>query len=300
MKRAILFALIILAALQGTAQKLPNWVNDKPTPTNDTYLYVVESGIGQTELEARNMAIAEVFRTTAMRIGQPFNSKEIFRALQNGRDYGVIAAQYDIPINKVCEYVDKTETPYRVYILCQVAKSGAIRPLFDDFNECYKGSYEPLYVDELSVYCDGKQLMDSDIRKLFANNNSKSYRHYDVACRFENASYSNAGLLGFGITGGVLMISGLMVMGFNDSGADVNSHNYNEEMKGFHIGVGMAVTGTVLYITGLCWKPMMRLLGKAEIRKAVNLYNKGKMYSQSSLEIEYGLTGNGVFLSFSF
>lgn len=136
--RAILAFLLAQLAFSGMAQKLPDWIVNKPRPTNNTYLYVVESATGQNEMQARNRAIAEVFRSTAMRIGQPFDSEEINRALQRGTEYYVISSQYNIPINKVCEYTDNKTSPCRVYVLCQVAKAGNIIVDFDySFNGCH-------------------------------------------------------------------------------------------------------------------------------------------------------------------
>ena len=100
-RRSLLTLLLVLMGFVSFAQKLPDWITNKPTPTNNTYLYVVESATGQTEMQARNRAIAEVFRSTAMRIGQPVDSEEINRALQRGTEYYVISSQYNVPINKV-------------------------------------------------------------------------------------------------------------------------------------------------------------------------------------------------------
>lgn len=107
-----------------------------PSPENDSYVYVMESAVGSTESEAKNDAIAEVFRSTAMRIGQPFESAEINNALQNGTEYSVIAHQYNIPINKVCEYSEKSGGGYKVYILCQVARSALVSAQWSDFRGC--------------------------------------------------------------------------------------------------------------------------------------------------------------------
>lgn len=139
MKRPILLTLVIaLMALASFAQEKPGWIYNKPTPTNSSYLYVVESATGTSELEARNQAFARVFQSTAIRLGQPINSDEINRAVQSGKDFNVISAQYNIPINKVCEYTEKNAGGYRVYILCQAARAGNIVVDFDyEFNGCY-------------------------------------------------------------------------------------------------------------------------------------------------------------------
>ena len=87
MKKTIITIVLTLMAIVSFSQKLPDWIINKPSPTNSTYLYVVESATGQTEMQARNRAIGEVFRSTAMRIGQPFDSEEINLALQRGTEY---------------------------------------------------------------------------------------------------------------------------------------------------------------------------------------------------------------------
>lgn len=136
MQKSILIVILLLLGLASFAQEKPEWIYHKPTPENSSYLYVVESATGRTEDEARNKATAEVFRTTAMRIGQPFNSGEINAALQSGKGYNVIASQYNIPINKVCEYSENQSNEYKVYILCQVAAAGNTMVQWSDFNKC--------------------------------------------------------------------------------------------------------------------------------------------------------------------
>lgn len=47
MNKRIAFTVVLaLFTLSVTAQKLPDWIINKPTPTNSTYLYVVESATG--------------------------------------------------------------------------------------------------------------------------------------------------------------------------------------------------------------------------------------------------------------
>ena len=136
-KRLLLTFVLTLLAIVSFAQDKPGWIYNKPKPSNNSYLYVVESATGTTELSARNQAFARIFQSTAMRLGQPIDSDEINRAVQSGTDFNVISSQYNIPINKVCEYTEKVKDSYRVYILCQVAKAGNIVVEFDyDFNGC--------------------------------------------------------------------------------------------------------------------------------------------------------------------
>jgi len=336
MNKRIAFTFVFaLFTLSVAAQKLPDWIINKPSPTNNTYLYVVESATGQTEMQARNQAIAEVFRSTAMRIGQPIDSEEINRALQRGTEYYVISSQYNVPINKVCEYTDNKTSPCRVYVLCQVAKAGNIRVEFDDFNACYEGANtvvadEALYADGFTISKNGKKLGDHEIRTLFANSNS--YSLYDEGMRVADKDFYTAhGLaVGFGaagiIVGGIFQGVFWPLYGEKNNSAkemkhklDANSYNhyaytydeykylYEEELSKATKYKNIAIDGLWLIGGGIAMIVAENLMekaiissGKAKIRKAVNLYNNGRMYSQSDIELDYGLTGNGVFLTLSF
>lgn len=140
MKKRISFTIaVVLMSMALFAQDKPGWIYSKPKPSNNTYLYVVESATGSTEIDARNQTFARVLQSTAMRLGQPINSDEINMAVQSGKSFEVISSQYNIPINKVCEYAEKTKEGYRVYILCQVAKSGNT---FADFDYGFGGCYD--------------------------------------------------------------------------------------------------------------------------------------------------------------
>lgn len=137
-KRYILILILALITVSAYAQEKPGWVYNKPKPSNNTYLYTVEVATANTEREARSQAFARVLYSTAMRLGQPINSDEINRAVQSGKDFSVISAQYNIPINKVCEYGERNKDGYRVYLLCQVAKTGNSIVEFDyDFEGCF-------------------------------------------------------------------------------------------------------------------------------------------------------------------
>ena len=154
MKRTVLLLLAAgfacIAAAQNTER--PGWTYNTPKAGNSTYVYVVERGGGTTVNEAINNALAKVLRTTMMRIGAVVSWDEVNNALQNGTDWGTVAMKYNIPVNKVCECVEqKTEKGYRVSVLCQVAKSGAVYPDFDEFTAC----------NDTKKYSDGAALLKS-------------------------------------------------------------------------------------------------------------------------------------------
>lgn len=140
MKKRISIILLTLCcmgiAVAQTGDR-PGWTMQTPKAGNSTYMYVVERATGTTFQDATNNAILKVFRTTMMRIGSVVSWDEVNGAIQKGTDWGTVAMQYNIPINKVCDYSEKTKGDgYMVWILCQVAKSGAVYPDFEEFSSC--------------------------------------------------------------------------------------------------------------------------------------------------------------------
>ena len=140
MKKIFTLTLLLASVCCAMAQQntnRPGWTYNTPKAGNNTYVYVVERGGGTTVNEAINNALLKVLRTTMMRIGAVVSWDEVNSSLQQGTDWGTVAMKYNIPVNKVCECVEqKTEKGYRVAVLCQVAKNGAVYPDFDEFTGC--------------------------------------------------------------------------------------------------------------------------------------------------------------------
>lgn len=139
----LFFVLLMVIPIFSIAKSIskpeyrPDWCYQTPQPENSTYLYVVEHGVGLSQRDAINQAIARVFQNTANRIGQFVSTDEINRAVQEGTNYNVIGRNLKIPINKVCEFsFQNKRKEWEVYVLCQVAKSGNINPIFDIPNLC--------------------------------------------------------------------------------------------------------------------------------------------------------------------
>lgn len=129
--RYVLLVVMILALQSVQAQSRPAWTVKLPKAENSTYIYVCEVAIAGLEKDARSQAIARVFQTTAMRLGIAFDAQQVFEAVQRGTDITVISQQYNIPIYKVCEYVEQIGFKYKAYVLCQVAATGNVTPSFD-------------------------------------------------------------------------------------------------------------------------------------------------------------------------
>lgn len=107
-------------------------MKELPKPSNETYIYVRESGEGKTVDEAMAQAMVRVFQNTANRLGQPFDSQKVTAALLSGTDYKTISAQYNVPVNRVGIYNTRLDNGnYWVYVLCQVAAMGDVEPQWD-------------------------------------------------------------------------------------------------------------------------------------------------------------------------
>ena len=143
MKKLLLFLLVVACTpFALLAQELPEWITKKPRPANNTYLYVVERGVGATEMEARNRAMGLVYRSTIERLALPINLASINEAINNGSNYGEQSEAMNVPVNKVCEYIQQEATQHAVYVLCQVAQYGNIPTQFTAFTHCNQSVQE--------------------------------------------------------------------------------------------------------------------------------------------------------------
>jgi len=146
---------------------------------------------------------------------------------------------------------------------------------------------DPLYVDGWTIYRDGKELSDNEIRILFAN--TESYNLYVNGMKKKDGGtlYTWMIILGSGSVGGG-------VGGFiGGSLADSQSISYNTEY--WLIGGGLAAIGI-----GWLGLKIQSSTGRNNIQKAVDLYNNRNLHSHNGVEIQYGLTGNGVYFSLLF
>lgn len=149
---SIIILLLGVASLSAQNNDQPGWLFNTPKAGNNTYYYSVDKGTGATLEIARSNAFAQVIHNAMMRIGVPVSWEEISQSIQKGADWGTISANYNIPINKVCEYSEQMPNgSYVVCLLCQVAKSGNVIPVFDEFSGCY----------DMKQYSNGGALLKS-------------------------------------------------------------------------------------------------------------------------------------------
>ena len=160
-----------------------------------------------------------------------------------------------------------------------------------------------LYVDEWTIYSNGKKLSDHEIRTLFAN--TPAYEQYEKGwgiCKstfwHKKDRWGLPTINGIAYTllagGGVMVIMGYGLAPLEESDGDVNGAVISRKFG----AAGLIVTGVSCGLFLI--KVGVLASGKAKIRKAVNIYNNQGMYSQSGVKMEYGLTGNGVYFALNF
>jgi hypothetical protein len=145
---------------------------------------------------------------------------------------------------------------------------------------------DPLYVDGWAVYRNGKELSNNEVRALFAN--TESYDLYMTGLKKKEGGSFEKVMTGIGLGafagGSVLACTGLLIEDYSIS----------------KIGLWIMGGGTAVWLSELVVLRITPSIGKKQIQKAVDLYNNRNMRSQNGIEFEYGLTGNGVYVSLLF
>ncbi|MBR5677799.1 MAG: hypothetical protein IKX20_06650 [Paludibacteraceae bacterium] len=139
-----------------------------------------------------------------------------------------------------------------------------------------------LYVKGDNVYHNEEKLPDAEIRMMFAG--TPSYDLYDKGMGLINCGYDNALIL-FG--GGLASVS-IPLFFILGVGEKNNAWMVGTAITGV-CGLGMLAFGITRYP-----------VGKAKIRKSVDLYNKRNSSYPHYGSIEYGISGSGVALTFTF
>lgn len=299
MKRVILIMSIVLFGLVTYAQK-PKWVVNPPKAENDTYHYVVARGFGNVFAEAYENAIQDLHRQVLESAGQDM----IVTEKVGETYYRVVEGQkYHIRMERVCLWPDNlSDFNQEVCILYQVATQKGGRDnsvVFSDFNECHVIDQSPsdiLYLNGAQIYKNGKVLSNREISRLFAN--SKSQILYNEGIQLYECGVDSPYL--FPLITGASIDFIWFVVGVNTS--DVQSPEgfvayYDKSKWVLYGGAVLVISGIVLPYAKYAIK---HSIGKSKIRKAVNLYNNERAYSQNGIELEYGLTYNGVYFCFSF
>ena len=142
MKRLVLIVSFVSWALFTKAQLTnePYWIHNHPISSNATYYYRVTIGEGIDYDKAYANAFAKAIQESSWKLGVKVNNTDDLNSIVSGTYHSFIIEEntMNIAMNKVCEYVERlqTRTGLRVFVLWQVASSGKVPPVFDEFNEC--------------------------------------------------------------------------------------------------------------------------------------------------------------------
>ena len=127
-------------AMNAQLTGIPSWVKTRPSPSNETFYYRVTMGEGTNYDKAYANAFAKAILESSWKLGVEVKSSDDIKTLENGiyENLTLDEKQMNIPMNKVCEYVEPLmgKTGVQIYILWQVASYGNVKPIFDDFNNC--------------------------------------------------------------------------------------------------------------------------------------------------------------------
>ena len=156
---------------QTKRRPLPDWIFEKPKPSNRTFYYLIEKGVGETETEARNNAYTQAFMQVALKLGIPLNTEDISEAIASGSNIRMLSQRFTIPLNVVC-YISRkneNESGWNYWLLCQVPEIGhADDARFDDFNDCYKFSkYEERQAKQAAI--EKEKVQKSNARAITAS-----------------------------------------------------------------------------------------------------------------------------------
>lgn len=97
-------------------------------------------GEGANYDKAYANAVAKAILESSWKLGLPVNTEDDLKVIENGvlDNITINKSEMNLSMNKVCEYSErmKEKKGTRIYILWQVATSGNVRPLFDEFSNC--------------------------------------------------------------------------------------------------------------------------------------------------------------------
>jgi len=321
-KVLVISMFICVCQLSLAQEPRPDWVRNTPFPPTDAnYIFVYGMGVGITEQDAEFSAWKNALykalnegglvgiKAQSQTLDQIFTMKDLETKLPANVLQRRLACQ-TLPI-----YLSEKEV--KVYVLLQVQRDGSRSADFysHDLNfitcetatfleelekynkrvmdklkierenaEKLKGE-NALFANGNQVLRNGKELNENEVRTLFAN--TESYKLYDLGMRLtrDNSMW-------YGIGGTVIGMGALFQLGWLGK----NSEDAAAFTTLAKVGLGLVGGGAALIVIG----SSRDLSGNAKIRKAVDLYNNGKMYSSLPVELKFGLTQNGLGIALNF
>lgn len=317
-KLFVISMFICVCQLSMAQEPRPDWVRNTPFPPADAnYIFVYGMGIGVTEQEAEFSAWKNALykalnegglvgiKAQSKTLEQIFTMEDLETMLLDN------LLQWRLTCQTLPIYL--SEKDVKVYILLQVQRDNSrsvdfyshdlnfIKCETDDFlqelkeynkreidkrkierenAEKLKGA-NALFASGKLVLKNGRELKENEVRTLFAN--SKSYQLYNSGIGLRKSAVI---LFWTGLIVGVVVGVPLIGTGYGESG----------ETKTGQIGLYILGGGiTVGLISGICY-----ISGNKKISNAVELYNNGKLYSSLPVELNFGLTQNGLGIVLNF
>lgn len=142
MKRLVLIAALIMGWALTSSAQAPYWVKRLPEPKGGNFYYRVTIADGRNYKDAYAEAFAmAIYESYSKLKGVAVSINSDQQTIKDGVLEAISSAdngQMQLPINKVCEYEERTVTSnkIRLYVLWQVANSALDDPQFEDFNKC--------------------------------------------------------------------------------------------------------------------------------------------------------------------
>lgn len=145
MKKLILSVMLTIGwvlALNAQPSSHPKWIDNPPTPKKGNFYYRVTMAEGRDYNSAYSkafaMAVYESYsRLKGIAVSVNASEDDIEKKVTDAITT-VSGGQMQLPLNKVCEYEEKTTSSMgvRLYVLWQVANNALDDPQFENFNKC--------------------------------------------------------------------------------------------------------------------------------------------------------------------
>ena len=138
MRRSLILFILCIVWAFASAQTMPNWIKHRPLAENNSFYYRVTIGEGTTYNLAYSNAFAKAILESSWKLGVQVTTTDDIETIKNDIHDNITIGKVDsnIPINKVCEYLEKiSTTKFRLYCLWQIGMPG--KPVFfEEFGNC--------------------------------------------------------------------------------------------------------------------------------------------------------------------
>ena len=164
MQRLLLSALLIVVAIGVYGQK-PYWIDNPPTPNDDSYYYEIGVGFGNTIEDAQCQALAQIMQSISCKIEQTIDVVGINCIAQKDSCLYAYSKALGVPIMWACDWLEnsKLNDTIKAYVLCQVGNKG-YEVMYYDSRICSGENEQPQSVEY------DREKFDEAYKKYFNDN----------------------------------------------------------------------------------------------------------------------------------